>query len=216
MDTSFTIYGLHTSDSDVIRYVGLTAAGINHRLRGHIIEAERGSTLPVHCWIRKHGGDSIATELLEVCDSYEDLLLAESYWISALETHVSDGGLNCTYGGEGSTGHKWSEERRAAIRGENHWNYGKPRSEEAVAKLRKTLEENPPPRGEQHWNYGRKHTDEHRKKRSDAQKGRKKPDGWAEYSQTWLANAPRTGAHMRWHVRRGIVNPECKFCSEVQ
>lgn len=119
------IYGLHAGDG-VIRYVGLTRAGMTRRLARHRQSATRGSDFPVHCWMRKHGVESIVAVEIERCGS-EQLPERERHWIAEIGRSGAKL-LNATSGGEGVR--DLSAESRAKISraksGENHPQFGKP------------------------------------------------------------------------------------------
>ena len=79
---------------------------------------------------------------------------------------------NKTLGGEGNTGHKWSEERKAnhsqLMKG-NTFNVGVKRSAEHIEALRKANLGNK-------WNVGKKTSNETKEKLSLIHKGKKKPN----------------------------------------
>lgn len=78
---------------------------MEHRLKGHITDALKGSTLEFHEAIRLYGKDNIISEILEdniYCD--EELKNREIYYIDKYNTLYD--GYNMTPGGEMFTGHK--------------------------------------------------------------------------------------------------------------
>jgi group I intron endonuclease len=82
---------------------GLTAEELLHRRwKGHLFDAERGSDLVFHKAIRKHGLEAFDHEILEVCDTLEQVLEREIYWIAEQHTSLDEGGYNMTHGGEGN------------------------------------------------------------------------------------------------------------------
>lgn len=54
--------------------------------------------------IKKYGRDNFKVELLEECDSFEDLNAKEIYWISKLDSTNPDVGYNILQGGQGFKG----------------------------------------------------------------------------------------------------------------
>ena len=66
--------------------------------------------MPVYRWMRKHGVENIVSVVLGKADSPEEVCLLEIRLIAEMHTHVSDGGLNCTRGGDGSLGWNQSPE----------------------------------------------------------------------------------------------------------
>ena len=61
-------------------------------------------------WMRKHGVENIVSVVLGTANSPEGVCLLEIRLIAEMHTHVSDGGLNCTRGGDGSLGWNQSPE----------------------------------------------------------------------------------------------------------
>lgn len=104
------IYGLHNGDNR-IRYVGKTVSGTARRLRGHRYDARKGSTLPVHRWMRKHGPDCVQIVVLDSVTGADDWREIERRWIVAF----GDDLLNITKGGEGAHEPIFTPEHRAKI-----------------------------------------------------------------------------------------------------
>ena len=105
------VYGLRCScHPNPYRYVGKTLADPRRRMSSHKYNARRGLDLPLYKWMRKHGLDNILCEVIERESDPERLLLAEIAAIDRYATHVTDGGLNCTRGGDGSLGWKQTRE----------------------------------------------------------------------------------------------------------
>jgi len=106
------IYGLIcTCHDDGVRYIGKSLnPQLTARLRSHRHNARRGQDLPVYRWMRKHGVENIVSVVLGTANSPEGVCLLEIRLIAEMHTHVSDGGLNCTRGGDGSLGWNQSPE----------------------------------------------------------------------------------------------------------
>lgn len=81
-------------------YVGSTCQSIKRRIRGHIADAQNGSLLPVHCWIRDH--EYFCVDTLEQAP-LSKRHAKEKYWVSKFT-----GLLNLTDGGGGLSGHKFA------------------------------------------------------------------------------------------------------------
>lgn len=101
------------------RYVGQTVKPLEARWRYHVWFSKNeanDSALP--CAIRKYGKDAFNCSILQELPnaSKKQLDEAEIRWISELQTHGSQGGYNCTLGGDGANGAIWSDERRAKHR----------------------------------------------------------------------------------------------------
>jgi group I intron endonuclease len=205
------IYGLQLKTSDQIRYVG-QARNIKKRFGQHVLSTRNGSSLPVHNWIRKYGGENIESVVL-VSAPISDLNQLEIFWINKLRLEGKDL-LNLTDGGGGSRGRMhsleqrktWSEQRKGSISGEKnpnwgkfgpkHHAYGKRLSEETKKKLSDSK------KGEKNHNYGKTLSDETKKKMSLVRKGRPQPTS-------------AKSAHTRWHVNKNRVNDQCKWCIGV-
>lgn len=97
------------------RYVGKTTQYLHERHKAHIRDAKRGGKRPVSYWIRKRiaGGDPLCIRLLEYVQPGGNWASRESFWI---DKHRQSGRLlNLTNGGEGLSGHRFSEEHRQRI-----------------------------------------------------------------------------------------------------
>jgi hypothetical protein len=128
--------------------------------------------------VRKAGGFTAR----EVCQHKDEelLFLAEQERIDQLKS-LGVKLSNKTDGGEGPSGYRHTEETKRKIAdlqmGEKHWRFGKPVSEEERLRLSKIAQ--------------RKHTDEHRKKVSEAGKGRVK----SLETRAKLSKAKQGGKH---------------------
>ena len=148
--------------------------------------------------IQKHGIDSFAFEIIELCD--ESILdQREIHWIAALDT-IKPNGFNLTHGGEGgrpsdeirrkmSDAHKGktlSTETRKKLSkinsGENHPQFGKQRSKETLRRMSEVMKGNKPSAetrkklseansGENHPQLGKPRSPETRRKIAGSLKG---------------------------------------------
>lgn len=110
------VYGIRLVGSREFRYVGITTAGVNRRLRQHLAKARASVRTPFYDWLRKHEADVVVTEVLETVRS--DLAAlgeAEIVWI-ALMRSAGHRLLNVADGGLGPTGVVWTAEQREAAR----------------------------------------------------------------------------------------------------
>lgn len=96
------------------QYIGQTKGKLNKRFTNHVYAANRGSTSIIHNAIRKYGRDAFKIELLEECQSFEELDGAERKWIAELNT-VTPHGYNIEEGGCRNRG-SLSEATRAKLR----------------------------------------------------------------------------------------------------
>ena len=107
------IYALCDPLTDEVRYVGKTVQGLRERLRQHKRAARRGS-LPVNRWMLKHEGVKLAgpyIKLIELVAPGCDWSARERQWIGVFGDRL----LNLTEGGEGLSGHKFSDQHRERI-----------------------------------------------------------------------------------------------------
>ena len=115
-DRTVAIYALCEGPKDRPRYVGKTVQYLHKRHKQHIYQAVRGSKLPVGRWIRKQiERDEILTiRLLEFVWPGDDWVSRERYWIDWVREAYSDC-LNICDGGEGLSGHSFSESHKRKI-----------------------------------------------------------------------------------------------------
>lgn len=104
MEESSVVYGLYCTCQSRVRYVGKTVGPLHRRVNTHLWEAKTGKMRPVHKWIRKHGTENIRSKVLFWSRDNSELCAEEIRLIRELHTHISEGGLNVTKGGEGSLG----------------------------------------------------------------------------------------------------------------
>lgn len=155
-------------------YVGKTVQSFDVRWGGHVGSARRGDNGMLVCRaMKKHGIEAFDRRILEECDEFV-LGRREMHWISELKTHVSQGGYNLTFGGDGGLpGYTFSEESKEKIRqraiGRKHSEETKAKMS-AVAKGRKKSPEAVKARALS--NRGKKRTEEQRMRISDSLKGR--------------------------------------------
>jgi len=109
------IYGLYHPITGEIRYIGKTIRP-DKRLNEHIQKANKGPKYPVYNWIRKLFKEGLKPELEIIETSNEDQLAElEVFYI----TKAKEFGwrlLNSTDGGEGNSGHIYTEEQRQKFR----------------------------------------------------------------------------------------------------
>lgn len=105
-------------------YVGQTVKQLSKRAAGHKTESNiLRNNNHFHNSIRKHGYDNFTWEVLMECSSREELNLMETTMIKAHHSHASEGGYNSTWGGDGISGYKFTEEQKKHIR-ESHIGLG--------------------------------------------------------------------------------------------
>ncbi len=90
---------LITNKENGHKYVGQTTQPMNRKWQQHIQEANRMSSKPVHCAMRKYGNHRFTIQEIDECD--ESLLNErEEYWIKYYNTFESAEGYNATSSGD--------------------------------------------------------------------------------------------------------------------
>lgn len=96
---------LYTNKNNQHKYVGQTNS-LRKRFKGHKSDSYNPNShsynYPLHSAIRKYGLESFDFTVLEEVETREEANEREKYWIKTLNTHVSQGGYNITWGGEGN------------------------------------------------------------------------------------------------------------------
>lgn len=135
-------------------YIGQTTVGLVYRMNCHFSEtvAERYVS-HFHNAIKKHGKNNFTWEIIEHCESKEELDEMEYHYIKQYNSF--EGGYNLTLGGDGQLGFKHSEETKATLSniqsGEKNSFYGRKHSKKTIEKIRTAV-------------TGKLHTEEHKKK----------------------------------------------------
>lgn len=117
----------------------------------------------------KYGLTNVKIELIESCDSAEELSIREAYWIRTLNSQNRNIGYNIL--GDDTSPH--------ATCGNKNGMYGKKHSAESRKKMSEAAKRRPPKTEEQRKKCGkpgRKFSDEHKAKISAALKGRRPSD----------------------------------------
>jgi len=169
-------------------YIGQTIRSLKDRINQHIIVKNNKSRTYFHNTLNKHGIESFIWEVIEECDSKEELDEMEFHYIKQYKSYWKDNGYNLTHGGDGrydfitseetrkklsiaNKGKKRSKETRKKLSiskmGDKNSFYGKHHSEETKRKISEAL------KGENNPNYGKKLSEEHKKSISETLKGRK-------------------------------------------
>ena len=73
------------------KYVGITRRKLKHRIREHKRHSDNGSNTVFHKAIRKYGFENVCWSILKYCDSVEDLMESEIYYVKELKTLIDDG-----------------------------------------------------------------------------------------------------------------------------
>jgi group I intron endonuclease len=165
-------------------YVGKTEKPLIIRWQNHTANARMGSSLHLHCAIRKYGEESFVMLKLDTAKTAEELSQKEIQMIAELNTQNPKYGYNMTAGGEGISGWIHSEDARQKMRTARskythspeiyakiaESNRGRKRSPEVCARI-----------GEIH--RGLKMSDESKEKMRQAKLGKKRPPRSPEYCE---------------------------------
>ena len=108
-------------------YIGCTTQGLNDRKREHYSRCFKVKYKSKLCdAMRKHGFDNFDFEIIEDCETTDQMFLKEIYYIGFYNS--KDSGYNLTIGGEGCLGYTHNEETRKKLSQmltENHPHRGK-------------------------------------------------------------------------------------------
>lgn len=132
-------------------YIGKTERDFEVRKKEHLntILTEKNSLSVFHRALKKYGAESFEWCILKECKTDLELSNIEKLMIISNKTHISQGGYNITFGGEGVLGLKHTEESKEKNRqkhlGENNVRYGKvgfwkgkKMSSETIEKMKKS------------------------------------------------------------------------------
>lgn len=78
------------------------------RWSGHCKDARHGSNFVFHRAIRKHGEETFDHEVLEICQTLEEVKNREIFWINECKSTIDKNGYNMREGGDGP--HVWTDE----------------------------------------------------------------------------------------------------------
>lgn len=96
-------------------YIGQTIFSIEVRKKRHIRDSKKHSLYPIHRALSKDGIDNFKWEELERCDCKASLDVTENLKIIEHHSHISEGGYNLTWGGEGCSGYKHTDDMKKYI-----------------------------------------------------------------------------------------------------
>lgn len=107
----------------------------------YILNNNSKKSYPKILWrsLQKYGSQKHTFEIVEICD-IDKLNEREIFWIDFYKTYNTRHGMNCTKGGEGVKGYKWSKKARLkqslTHKGKKPWNKGIKPDEDAREKNR--------------------------------------------------------------------------------
>lgn len=98
-------------------YIGKTKKTLEDRWKRHLYLAEKGVNRHFYDAINHYGKEKFSIELLEECNTEDELDRREKYWIDQFNSISREKGYNMTEGGEGGdTFSCQSEEKKEEIR----------------------------------------------------------------------------------------------------
>lgn len=222
VDRTFEVYGIAADRDGVIRYVGMTTRGRQRRFTDHLRHARAGDrTSALYQWIRSEQF-AVSVVLMEECANGDVLRSREAYWIALLPNLVNQmRGAELTEPDAAvrermsaaakarfldprerakiwpaSRSRETTDETREKLRAANLRRYEDPAERERTASYARGRKLSPAHIAAiRRHNIGKKASAETRMKLSAAKAGK-----------------PWHPGHIRWHVKRGIINPACVFC----
>lgn len=115
-----------------------------------------GSGVLIKEALKEYGFDNFKCEIIEWCDTFEELNEREKYWIRYYNADLDDNFYNIAMGGSNS---------RFCLRGKNHPWYNKKHSEKSLEKMSRSKQ------GDLNPMYGKHHSDETKNKIRNAELG---------------------------------------------
>lgn len=180
MNNSGFIYKIICPITEKVVYIGKTITPIDNRLKKHISKTKtkikyNRKLSKNEFWLKnimyENLDNEIKIEIIEEC-SISDINDREIFWISEYRKNFKLN--NITEGGDGGNWihtedsiKKISINRTGKCKGEDHWCFGKERSEEVKRKISESSS------NEKHWNFGKYLSEETKEKISNANLGDK-------------------------------------------
>lgn len=215
-DTSKMIVYQVTNTINGKKYIGQTSRSPKERWGEHQHPYKNLSTFPLSSAIRKYGIENFIFKILASFQKKQDMDAFEIFLIDVHDTTNPEKGYNLARGGGGPLGYRHTAKAREKIRvasiGRKN-NLGKKHSVETRTKMSLA-----------HRNL----SSETRVKLSIAGIGNKNGLGYkhtqeeiekirtATIKRNRLNDLCSKGSHTRWHINRGFVDINCKFCILTQ
>jgi hypothetical protein len=167
-------------------YIG-QSVNFASRKKVHIRRALKNEdTWVFHRAIRKHGADNFKWETIYECDDKLTLNVMETFKIMVNHSHMSEGGYNMTWGGDGISGYKHTDESKKKISdrmaGDNNPMHGHIYTDEEKQHISECTKNGITPEeckkrsertiGKRNPIYGRKRTDDEKSLMSKNRKGK--------------------------------------------
>jgi len=135
-------------------YIGQTKQTLPQRRSAHYYNSNHGSETNFHRALRKYEKWNWNWEILENCNTEEELTPREIYFIAEYNTYKT--GYNMTTGGDGGLTYRKGDVLYERIKHKlGKWKHGNPGSTpEAISKRVNTVDWSAYPKGKNHANYG--------------------------------------------------------------
>jgi group I intron endonuclease len=148
-------------------YIGQTSLLLDERFSQHIKDSRKPKYL-IHKALNKYGKENFTLNVLCVCESKEVLNIMETFMIMVHKSHVSEGGYNLTWGGDGIYGYNHTEEAKKKMSEMKIGCKGRMKTEEEKRKIGEKNKINSI--GNKNM-LGKHHTEETKRKMSEKHKG---------------------------------------------
>lgn len=204
-------------------YIYLTTNLINGKIYvgQHAFKSTRcnykGSGKKILRAFKKYGKENFKKEILEYCDSFEELNEREKYWIKKYNARNRKVGYNITDGGQGTPGLKHSEEAKKKISEHNsrYWK-GKQLHPNTIRAHRAYIKEHPP-------RLGTHVSEETKEKLRQANLGKTSPMKGKKHSEetrkklreSHLGNSSHTGIAVDQKTKEKIGNTLSLYNSQL-
>ncbi len=176
------------------KYVGQTSQPLQKRWNRHKSRMNHRRSSYLFSAICKYGEESFEVKPLVIVGTKQEMDYYEQNLIKVWDLRNPEKGYNLTDGGGGMLGFKLSDETKQKM--SRHIKPEAHRKNISIAKMGNKSR------------TGMKASDEEIRKRSASLMGRK-------LSVAHIRSL-KVGSHNRYHVKRGIINPECELCKGIQ
>jgi len=107
-------------------YIGQTKYSLGKRINKHFSYVRNNSKTYIHNALRKYGQENFIWEVIEECDTLDELDEMEFHYIKQYKSYWKENGYNLTYGGDG-----------VCLYGDRNGMYNKKHSNESIKKMSK-------------------------------------------------------------------------------
>lgn len=168
-------------------YVGQTYKPLN-RWSSHKSEVKNGRLrFPIHKAMAKYEIENFQFSIVEVCETSEQVDLAEAYWIEQFDSRNSEMGYNLAVGGNVNRGWHHTEENKRKISAANLGKIMPPLSEERKQKISQQMMGRKITWADKISNTqrGKTFSEEHKKRLSEVRTGKYQGENSNQAKLTW-------------------------------